>query len=140
MCLPILRQNKSAVKNFTHRLTVRSGDIDDLGHANNVVYVRWVQEVAEAHWKTVASEALRSRYAWVVLRHEIDYRAPVFEGDVIVGKTWVGEHKGAKFERFVKLSAQNTGKVVAEARTLWCMLDAATGRPQRIGQEVLEIL
>lgn len=125
---------------FQHLLQVQSTDIDELGHVNNVVYVRYVQEVAAAHWMKIAPRELRDRYLWVVLRHEIDYRQPAFVHDQLIGTTWVGEHHGAKFERFVELVSENEKKIVVEAKTIWCMLDAKTMRPTRIGQDVLEVL
>lgn len=125
---------------FQHLLTVQPTDIDELGHVNNVVYVRYVQEVAAAHWQKIASAELRERYLWVVLRHEIDYRHPAFLHDELIGTTWVGEHHGAKFERFVELISEKEKKIVVEAKTIWCMLDAKTMKPARIGQDVLEVL
>jgi acyl-CoA thioester hydrolase len=124
--------------NFTHQIRVLPTDIDAMGHVNNVVYVRWVQEVAAAHWEAVASTHLKERFKWVVLRHEIDYLHPVFENQTITGTTWVGEHHGAKFERFVLLESE--GRAVARAKTVWCMLDAVNGRPVRITDEVLAVL
>jgi acyl-CoA thioester hydrolase len=125
---------------FEHIIKVAPTDIDDLGHVNNVIYVRYVQEVAAAHWMTNAPLALRERYAWVVLRHEIDYRYPAFLNEEIIGQTWVGEHSGARFDRFVKLVSANTNKILVEAKTSWCMLDASTMRPTRITQEVIDII
>jgi acyl-CoA thioester hydrolase len=125
---------------FTHPIQVLSPDIDELGHVNNVVYVRYIQEVAAAHWEVIASAELKNKYLWVVLRHEIDYRNPAFLNDKIVGTTWVGESNGAKFERFVKLVRASDQKVLAESKTIWCMLDAKTLRPTRIGDNILEIL
>lgn len=34
---------------FTMTITVRPEDTDRLGHANNVVYVRWLEEVSWQH-------------------------------------------------------------------------------------------
>ena len=124
---------------FSHEIAVRNEDIDELGHVNNVVYVRWVQEVAAAHWQMVANQDLRSKYLWVVLRHEIDYKNQAFITDRVHGTTWVGEYHGARFERFVKLENQD-GKLLSEAKTMWCMLDATTLRPTRITEEVLSLL
>jgi acyl-CoA thioester hydrolase len=109
-----------------------------MGHVNNVVYVRWVQEVAAAHWASSASDTLRAKYAWVVLRHEIDYKSPAFLHDEINGFTWVGDHSGARFDRYVKL--MSNGKVLAEAKTTWCLLDASSMRPIRIPEEILSLL
>lgn len=125
---------------FTIPITIHPSDIDALGHVNNVVYVRWVQDVAAAHWDTVAPDSLRLRFRWVVLRHEVDYRSAAFLSDKLVGETWVGDHYGARFERFVRVFSTATGKEMAEAKTIWCMLDAATMKPVRITPEVLAVL
>jgi acyl-CoA thioester hydrolase len=125
-------------KPFEHNLSVLSSDIDAMGHVNNVVYVRWVQEVAAAHWADAASATLTAKYAWVVLRHEIDYKSPAFLHDEINGFTWVGDHSGARFDRYVKL--MSNGKVLAEAKTTWCLLDAKSMRPIRIPEEILSLL
>lgn len=125
---------------FTHTIQVRTTDLDELGHVNNVVYVRYIQEVASGHWQAASTEDLRNRYRWVVLRHEIDYLSPAFSGDVLIGTTWVGKHHGARFERFVKLIRHGDNKVVVESKTIWCMLDAKSLRPTRIGDDVLSVL
>jgi acyl-CoA thioester hydrolase len=123
---------------YQHKIKVTGDDIDDIGHVNNVVYVRWVQEVAAAHWEHAAPVSLKVKYAWVVLRHEIDYKSPAFLKDEITGFTWVGEHHGARFDRFVRIQCEN--KVLAEAKTSWCLLDAKTFRPIRIPGEILDLL
>jgi acyl-CoA thioester hydrolase len=125
---------------FRHVIHVSAADIDELGHVNNVNYVRYAQEVAAAHWNFAASKELRDKYAWVVLRHEIDYKNPAFLNEEIIGQTWVGDYNGARFDRFVKLTSAATQKVLAEAKTTWCMLDARSMRPTRITEEVLGVI
>ncbi len=82
-----------------------------MGHANNVVYLRWVQEVAEAHWLTAAPLELRSKYLWVVLRHEIDYVSPAVANDNLIGTTWVELPDGARSTRHVEIFNQTTNKL-----------------------------
>jgi acyl-CoA thioester hydrolase len=123
---------------FSHPIQVHPSDIDDMGHVNNVIYLRWVQEVAVAHWLASAPAEIISSLSWVVLRHEIDYKAPVYLTDQITGYTWVGQADGARFERFVQLRKGDT--VVAEAKTIWCMLDSQTGKPKRITPEIIQTL
>lgn len=117
---------------FRYALQIHPDDIDALGHVNNVVYVRWVQEVAAAHWLKMATPEQQQTMVWVVLRHEIDYHAPALPGDPIEGSTRVGDYKGARFERYVFIRHAQTGLLLAEAKTVWCLLDAATHRPSRI--------
>src|SRR5438067_13351936 len=66
---------------FEMSVAVLPGDIDLQNHVNNTVYLRWVQDVATAHWQALASRKAQEAIAWVVLRHEIDYKAPAALGD-----------------------------------------------------------
>ncbi|HMR56944.1 MAG TPA: acyl-CoA thioesterase [Cyclobacteriaceae bacterium] len=118
-------------KHYIHSIAVTESDIDTMGHVNNVVYLRYVQEAATAHWLAKASEAVKLSVLWVVLRHEIDYLAPAFAGEILHAKTWVGETAGVKSVRFVEITNAG-GKTLAKARTVWCMLDATTLKPKRI--------
>ena len=72
---------------FSTEITALVTDIDELNHVNNVVYVRWVQDVATAHWMSTATEEVRNAYSWVLIRHEIDYLGQAFLGDRIIGTT-----------------------------------------------------
>ena len=134
----IRKTNLQARNPFQIDFAVGADDIDDMGHVNNVVYVRWVQEVAAAHWNHAAPLSLREKYAWVVLRHEIDYKNPAFLKDNITGRTWVGDYHGARFDRFVTITRDAV--VLAEAKTTWCLLDAFRMRPIRIPPEIIDLL
>jgi hypothetical protein len=61
---------------FEIEVQILPGDVDGMGHANNIVYVRWVQEVALAHWAAAAPADAQAAMTWVALRHEIDYLRP----------------------------------------------------------------
>ena len=89
---------------FEMILLVLPADIDEQNHVNNTVYLRWVQDVATAHWQSVASQEAQDNIVWVVLRHEIDYKAPAILGDEIVLRTWVGKATRLTFERFTEVS------------------------------------
>jgi len=124
---------------FSIILPVLESDIDDMSHVNNVVYVRWVQDVAAAHWATLAPVEARQKYLWVVLRHEIDYLSPALRGDIIVATTWVGDSYGPRSERLVYL-ANKAGKLLAKAKTVWCLLDGETKKPKRVDESVQALL
>jgi acyl-CoA thioester hydrolase len=115
-----------------------SGDIDEQNHVNNTVYLRWVQEVATAHWRTVASAQAQGSIGWVVLRHEIDYKAPACLSDDIVLRTWVGKATRLTFERFTEILRSGDRQLLSTARTLWCPVNVHTGRPVRVPPEVRE--
>ena len=121
---------------FTMTITAGPEDIDVLGHVNNAVWVKWIQDIAVAHWNAVAPPEHRDAYIWVVTRHEIDYRGNVSEGETVTGETWVPDPpRGARFDRHVRFVGAD-GKVKVEAKSTWAMLDRATGRLQRVREEV----
>jgi len=106
---------------FEQTLRVELADLDDQAHVNNVVYVRWVQETATAHWLALAPPAVRAELAWVTLRHEIDYVKPALLGDVLVVRTRVG-----KVER---ITSSGTPKCAACATTGSSRGRARSGAP-----------
>jgi len=125
---------------FFIAINVHKNDIDELGHVNNVVHVRWVQDVAAAHWDSLATADIKQKYLWVVVRHEVDYLSAAFEGDPLIATTWVGESKGARSERFVQITHAKSEKLIAKAKTIWCLLDGTTMRPKRVDEDVVKLL
>jgi acyl-CoA thioester hydrolase len=122
---------------FELTFTAGPEHIDQLGHVNNAVWVQWMEQVAVAHWDSVADAAHRAAYFWVVVRHEIDYLRPAVEGDRIVARTWIGEApRGARFDRHVEFTGAD-GRVCVRARTDWAIIDKALGRPIRVPAEVV---
>ena len=123
---------------FEITASVLPGDIDDQNHVNNTVYLRWVQDVATAHWRAVASGDAQESIGWVVLRHEIDYKAPAFLGEDVVLRTWVGKATRLRFERFTEIRRSTDSQLLSTARTIWCPVNAQTGRPIRLPAQVRE--
>jgi len=121
---------------FEMAVSVLPNDIDEQNHVNNTVYLRWVQEVATAHWRAVATPEAQKTIGWVVLRHEIDYRTPAALGDKIILRTWVGKASRLTFERFTEIRRDSDGQLLSKARTLWCPINAQTARPMRVPVEV----
>ena len=119
-------------------LKVLDTDFDRLGHVNNVVYLRYVQEVAESHWAAIASPDHLHRSIWVVRRHEIDYSHSILPGQQVVGLTWVHRPEGTRFDRSVWLLSPDRKTVFARAKTTWLLLDNESGRPKRVDTVLLE--
>lgn len=123
---------------FELAIQVQPSDIDELGHVNNVVYLRWVQDAAVAHWRSAATEPQQRDVLWVVLRHEIDYKHAARLEDGIVARTWVGTATGVTFERHTEILRAGDRRLLARTRTLWCPIDARTGRPKQVTDDVRE--
>jgi acyl-CoA thioester hydrolase len=126
------------MNSFVVPIVVTPLDIDALGHVNNVVYLRWMQEAAAAHWEAAAPAELRGQVSWVVVRHEIDYKAPAFDGEHLVARTWVGEPAGATWERFIEIRHSQGDRLLARGRSVYAALDRSTGRPRRVDTQLRE--
>jgi acyl-CoA thioester hydrolase len=124
------------MRDYSQTFTARAADIDELGHVNNAVWVRWVQDLATAHWAVAASAEQAAAYVWVVVRHEVDYMGNLAEGESVDARTWVAsEAVGAKFDRFAEFS--KNGRVIVRARTTWAILSRESLRPLRVPKEVV---
>ena len=122
---------------FTLNFTALPRHIDEMGHVNNAVWVQWVQDVATGHWEAAGREEDVRNIIWLVVRHEIDYRGNISEGESVTGTTWIPDPpKGATSVRRVDFTNAQ-GKVIVSALTIWAMLDRATQRPMRVRPEVI---
>ena len=122
---------------FQHAFVVEASDIDQLGHANNVAYVRWVQDVAAAHWHALypAGPDMPPQ-VWVVQEHQIRYMRSAYAGDELRALTWVADVKGASSKRRTRIERVADEQLLCAAETQWVLLDAGSGRPVRVPGEV----
>jgi acyl-CoA thioester hydrolase len=127
----------SAVPPHLHALAVAPGDIDFMGHVNNSVYLTWVQEAVIAYWRRVAPAEAVAGHLWVALKHEITYRRPAFLEDNVVAQVVAEGMHGARafFHTLIKRGED----VLAEVKSSWCCLDAATQRPARLARDVVRM-
>jgi acyl-CoA thioester hydrolase len=131
-------------KVFTLQFEPTSADIDENGHVNNVVYLRWAQDLGVAHWQSLAPAEAQATWAWVALRHEIDYRRALLPGETGHGRTWVSDHtEGPRFDRFIRIDAAPDGEgdsaMCAQVKTTWVLIEQATGKPKRVPVWMLEL-
>ena len=119
---------------FHYPIGILPGDIDHMGHVNNSVYLKWVQDAVVRYWESLAPPEAVARHLWVALSHEIKYRRPAFLYDVVVADVIANKVEGAKalFTTVIKRGEE----VVAEVTSSWCCLDAVTKRPARLARDV----
>jgi acyl-CoA thioester hydrolase len=123
---------------FTLTITPTSGDIDELHHVNNAVWVRWIQDISTAHWQSLATAEQQAAYIWIVTRHEIDYRGNIALGKSVTARTWLSERpRGARFNRNVDFTKAD-GSVIVSAKTTWALIDRPSGRLLRIRADIIE--
>jgi len=120
---------------FRHPVAIQPDDIDHMGHVNNSVYLKWVQDAVVDYWQSVAPADAVARHLWVALKHEITYLRPTFLQDVVVAEVIAEKVQGAR-AMFTTVLRRGE-EVLSEIKSSWCCLDAATQRPARLAREVV---
>ena len=127
-----------AVFEYPHR--VHADEIDELGHAGNYHYVRWMQHAAVAHSSVNGWSAARYQdhgCGWVVRSHQITYLKPAFEGEALVIRTWVANMRRATSLRRYDIRNPD-GVVLATSATDWAFINYSKQLPTRIPPQVAE--
>jgi acyl-CoA thioester hydrolase len=119
---------------FRHPIAIELADIDHMGHVNNSVYLKWVQDAVIDYWQSVAPPDAVARHLWVALRHEITYLKPTFLQDNVVAEVIAEKVEGAR--AFFTTILRRGEDVLSEIHSCWCCLDAATQRPARLAREI----
>jgi acyl-CoA thioester hydrolase len=121
--------------------TATISDIDEVNHVSNLVYLRWIQDVAVAHSSALGWPFERYRRQgtiFVVRRHEIDYVAPVTVEQAVRVETWVESLKAASCIRRTEMFRISDQQLVCRGSTLWAFVSFADGKPQRIPAEIAQ--
>ena len=120
---------------FRHAIAIAENDIDHMGHVNNSVYLKWVQDAVVHYWQTIAPSEAVASHLWVALKHEITYRKPTFLNDQVSAEVIAEKVQGAR--AFFTTIVKRGEDVLAEVKSSWCCLDAITQRPTRLAQDVI---
>lgn len=120
---------------FRHSVAITSEDIDHMGHVNNAVYLKWVQEAVIDYWHSIAPPDAVARHLWVALKHEITYLRPTFLQDVVVAEVIAEKVHGAR-AMFTTVLRRGE-EVLSEIKSSWCCLDADSLRPARLARDVI---
>jgi acyl-CoA thioester hydrolase len=110
--------------------------MDSYGHVNNVQFLRLLEEarVAMLFVEPKAADVMTLDGQLVVVRHEIDYTAPLlYRPEPIEIETWVTRIGGASFT--VAYEVKDGDQVYARARTVLAAIAKDTGRARRISAE-----
>ncbi|MFL6737048.1 MAG: acyl-CoA thioesterase [Sphingomonas sp.] len=121
---------------FRHPVAIEPDDIDSMGHVNNAVYLKWVQEAVIDYWSSVAPPSAVAKHLWVALKHEITYLRPTFLQDNVVAEVIAEKVEGAR--AFFRTVLRRGDEVLSEIESCWCCLDAATKRPARLAGDIVE--
>ena len=111
---------------LTCLLTPAACDIDRMGHVNNSVYLRWIEQAVHEDWEERATPSEFARLLWVAVRHEVDYRSPAFQGDALEIAVRLDEVRRAR--AWYETTIRRDGELLVQARSCWCCIDAESRR------------
>ncbi len=119
---------------YRHQITVPPTAIDANGHANNVEFVRWMQEAAVRHSDAAGCTAAtrEAGATWVARSHQIHYMRPAMKGERLRVETWVADFRRAFSLRKYRFVRAGDAVVLATGQTDWVFLDTASGRPRSV--------
>jgi acyl-CoA thioester hydrolase len=120
---------------FRHPIAIEPADIDHMGHVNNAVYLKWVQDAVVDYWRSVAPAEALTRHLWVALKHEITYLKPTLLQDTVVAEVIAEKVEGAR--AFFRTVLCRGDEVLSVISSCWCCLDATTKRPARLAHDII---
>ena len=127
------------MKRFQKTIEVQAEDLDALEHVNNIRYLKWVQEISEAHWEALSEGAWKEDFFWVVRSHHIEYFRPAIKGEKLKISTYVKEARGALSKRIVEFRLSENSEKVALCETLWCLLNRKSMKPARMPDKMEQL-
>lgn len=126
-------------KPFVLELDVDEADIDELGHANHSVYVKWLERCAWSHSLSLGitlADYRRLDRGLAVLRNEVDYLASAYQGERLLIATWIVSVQRIKLVRHFQVIRAADARVLLRAITTFACVELSTGKPKRIPEEL----
>ncbi len=115
-------------------LEVPYGDIDAMGHLNNVAYLRYLEWARQKYWLAMRRTTDFWSIDFVVARAEIDYRASAHMGDVVEIEIHVSRMGRSSFDFSYRVTGAG-GAVLAEATTTQVCYDWDTRSSKPLSDE-----
>lgn len=131
---------RDRLRSYTLQLTVRSAELDELGHVNNVVYLGWIEQVARAHAEAVGAgfdDMSAMGVVAVVRKHSLHYHRSALLGDEVEIQTAIVEGGGLKAVRQNRIINAINGELLVDGQTEWVWINPQTGRPKRPPEALL---
>lgn len=127
--------------NYSFEFTIPENAVDENGHVNNVNYVQWMQDAAVRHYEAMGGRQITIDLgaSWVVRSHTIEYLRPAFAGERVKVLTWVANMRRVRSLRRYQFIRAKDQKLLVRGETDWVFVDANTGAPRAIPEEVISL-
>lgn len=128
---------------FLMNITVQACETDRLGHTNNQVYLKWLEQISWLHIESLGMDwpmHERLSRAMAITRTEIDYLASSYKDDELLLATWISssDQRITSSRRF-QLVRLSDHKTIIKAQSFYACIDLKTGRPARMPKEFIDV-
>jgi acyl-CoA thioester hydrolase len=123
----------------TERIPVRWGDMDAMGHVNNTVYFRYMEQARIRWFESLVPQA----EAWtslslVIVNASCNFRRPINYPGTVEVKVFTGPPGGSSVPTFYELLVKD--ELHADGTATVVFIDAKQQKPLRIPQTIREAL
>jgi acyl-CoA thioester hydrolase len=119
---------------------VRFGDMDPLGHLNNVEFLRFFEtaRIDYVHGLAGQDPGKREQFGFIFAECHINYRAEAFFGDDVRTYVWVSELKRSAMRVDFEMIVDADGRKVADGYGWLVGYDYAEGQSRPLPDELRE--
>ena len=123
----------------TERIEIRWGDMDAMGHVNNTVYFRYMEQARIGWFESLVprGEAWRSM-GIVIVNASCNFKKPINYPGTVEVKVFVGEPGGSSLATYYELHVEN--HLYADGAATVVFVDAQKQKPLRIPDHVRKLL
>ncbi|MGH8667779.1 MAG: acyl-CoA thioesterase [Burkholderiales bacterium] len=120
-------------------IAIRWGDMDAMGHVNNTLYFRYMEQARIAWFDALVPR----QEAWkttgiVIVNASCNFRSPINYPGTVQVKVFSGAPGGSSVPTFYELSVD--GKLYAEGAAVVVFIDMQSQKPVRIPQGIRALL
>ena len=129
-------------KIFTRSFRVRWGELDPSGAVSPANYLRYLMETA---WDWGVALGWDSKYSedpdvfWVIRETDIRFMNPLRHNDEFNFTIWMVHWKNVRGTRCFEVTRKDNGEVIAQGTQQVVFMDAKTGRPKNLPDEVVDV-
>jgi acyl-CoA thioester hydrolase len=121
------------------RIPIRWGDMDAMGHVNNTVYFRYMEQ-ARISWfdSLVPRGEAWDAIAIVIVNASCNFKKPINYPGTVEVKVFAGQPGGSSVATYYELLVEN--QLYADGAAMVVFIDAKTQKPLRIPEKFRSLL
>jgi acyl-CoA thioester hydrolase len=124
---------------YVEKIPVRWGDMDAMGHVNNTVYFRFMEQARIGWFESLLprGEAWRS-IGIVIVNASCNFKKPINYPGTVEVKVFAGEPGGSSIDTYYELSLEE--ELYADGAAKVVFVDAQKQKPLRIPDDIRKLL